>query len=211
MIQQHIKWSLQKLLWRKFTWQTPHHHSLPNTPLHLFRLMMYKSYYLPFQWLQSIPPLREGMCTITPTKLPVWLFDLLPVESRSLGVVIVVYFMTRYLKTVVSVASDGSTLLCRNYLPLQTTNLCWVPLWVLTLINPRYVVASRDLAAGEVVLRGSPFCATAEDHLKTTVCCVCFAFSPNKKYVFSCKKCNEVWYCSQACETKGIYTTHATH
>lgn len=66
----------------------------------------------------------------------------------------------------------------------------------------RYVVAAREVGAGEVVMKAAPFSSSVEDHLKTHVCAECFAFSPENKYLFHCKRCCEVWYCSSECMEK---------
>eukprot|EP01112_Ceratiomyxa_fruticulosa_P004675 TRINITY_DN1521_c0_g1_i4.p1 TRINITY_DN1521_c0_g1~~TRINITY_DN1521_c0_g1_i4.p1 ORF type:complete len:278 (-),score=51.38 TRINITY_DN1521_c0_g1_i4:677-1510(-) len=63
----------------------------------------------------------------------------------------------------------------------------------------RYVVASRDINAGEVIMRALPFSASVQDHLKTFVCNNCYKYRPDNKYNLRCVKCNEVWFCSDLC------------
>jgi len=63
------------------------------------------------------------------------------------------------------------------------------------------MVATRDIPAGAVVMKATPFSTAVEDNLKKYVCSHCFVSSLDK-HPIHCNRCNEVWYCSTACQER---------
>ena len=69
----------------------------------------------------------------------------------------------------------------------------------------RCVVASRDIGAGELVFADEPFAQTVHDRWQASVCHVCYrllAETPPAA-VRRCAACEQVVYCSAACEASG--------
>jgi len=65
----------------------------------------------------------------------------------------------------------------------------------------RIVVATRDIAAGETLLRSTHYTTSVCDEFKSIVCSGCF--SPNiKSLQLKCAHCNEVFYCNAQCEAQ---------
>ena len=93
----------------------------------------------------------------------------------------------------------------------------------------RYLVASRDLAAGELVCAEDPFVQTVMDSLDDVVCHNCYEILDTNRVLFdgsplehrprkrgggsvqfqSCAKCAQVRYCSAACAKQGAAAHHA--
>lgn len=65
-----------------------------------------------------------------------------------------------------------------------------------------YLVASRDISPGELILETKSFATAIQDRLKTRVCCKCFTFAASK-WTISCSSCREAFYCSKECEERG--------
>ena len=70
-------------------------------------------------------------------------------------------------------------------MPLGTTGRC--------------VVASRDVAAGELVFADEPFAQTVHDRWQSTVCHVCYALlAQSPEALRRCAECEQVVYRSAA-------------
>eukprot|EP00124_Ichthyophonus_hoferi_P005620 Ihof_evm2s865 gene=Ihof_evmTU2s865 len=69
----------------------------------------------------------------------------------------------------------------------------------------RYVVAARDLKAGEIVLTCSPLALTLNHQLWTDKCNHCFKSSPNMP---RCASCLQTRYCSKACQVSAWTQYH---
>jgi SET and MYND domain-containing protein len=66
----------------------------------------------------------------------------------------------------------------------------------------RFLVASRDIEAGETVLLSHPYAFTVTEQEKSRVCSHCLRVCPDHSgsLAFSCRECEEVWYCCSACQ-----------
>ncbi len=70
-------------------------------------------------------------------------------------------------------------------------------------------VAARDLEAGDLVCSEEPFVQTVHDSVLSCVCHVCYRLlSPAAQPPRQCYKCEQVQYCSEACQLAGA-TAHA--
>lgn len=63
----------------------------------------------------------------------------------------------------------------------------------------RYVISKRNLSAGQVIMKDTPYAVAIFDSMKQVVCdsCLVSATSPLK---CMCEKCKRVWYCSPKCK-----------
>ena len=78
--------------------------------------------------------------------------------------------------------------------------------WPLLLLQSasRCVVASRDVAAGELVFADEPFAQTVHDRWQDTVCHVCYTLlAQTPEAVRRCAECEQVVYCGAGCEARG--------
>ncbi|EGG23469.1 SET domain-containing protein [Cavenderia fasciculata] len=62
----------------------------------------------------------------------------------------------------------------------------------------RYVVASRDLEAGETILLARSYVSIASDNVKKNVCNHCLQYSPST-LVERCSGCRQVYWCDTYC------------
>ena len=66
----------------------------------------------------------------------------------------------------------------------------------------RFVVADRDISAGELLFSEEPFVQTVHDRCERTVCHVCYApLTAVKQH--GCQSCGQVRYCSKPCASAG--------
>jgi SET and MYND domain-containing protein len=65
----------------------------------------------------------------------------------------------------------------------------------------RYLVATRDLAAGEIVMSSIPYTTTVSKSFVSKVCHNCFK-EDVKKLPHQCQYCKEVFFCSENCKKK---------
>jgi hypothetical protein len=67
-------------------------------------------------------------------------------------------------------------------------------------VKGRQMIASRDVAANEVLLADSPYCWVVDDSAKEIVCQNCFLEKdPELPLFVGCPDCNQVYYCSEEC------------
>lgn len=88
----------------------------------------------------------------------------------------------------------------------KAANLGRIATWPLNLMEEhgtgRFVVAARDISAGELLFTEEPFVQTVHDRCERSVCHVCY--SPLAAVAQrSCQSCGQVRYCSQSCSEAG--------
>ena len=67
-------------------------------------------------------------------------------------------------------------------------------------VKGRQMIASRDVAANEVLLADSPYCWVVDDSAKEFVCQNCFLEKdPELPDFLGCPDCSQVYYCSEEC------------
>eukprot|EP01111_Echinosteliopsis_oligospora_P012915 TRINITY_DN4504_c0_g1_i1.p1 TRINITY_DN4504_c0_g1~~TRINITY_DN4504_c0_g1_i1.p1 ORF type:complete len:232 (+),score=40.64 TRINITY_DN4504_c0_g1_i1:29-724(+) len=62
----------------------------------------------------------------------------------------------------------------------------------------RYVVADRDIRAGEIIMSSEVYCFGIFDSYKKKICQTCLTYTPSPLSV-TCPHCNQVWYCNSEC------------
>eukprot|EP01112_Ceratiomyxa_fruticulosa_P021979 TRINITY_DN792_c0_g1_i1.p1 TRINITY_DN792_c0_g1~~TRINITY_DN792_c0_g1_i1.p1 ORF type:complete len:498 (-),score=90.37 TRINITY_DN792_c0_g1_i1:29-1522(-) len=63
----------------------------------------------------------------------------------------------------------------------------------------RFIVAKRDILAGEIIMECEPYAIGIEERLKRNVCKQCMSAS-KKKLPLCCNHCQQVFYCSERCK-----------
>jgi len=69
-------------------------------------------------------------------------------------------------------------------------------------VGGRYYVASRPISRGECILSEIPYACIVDESKVTKVCNSCFKYSLDGDWTIHCKDCDEVYYCSEACEER---------
>lgn len=69
----------------------------------------------------------------------------------------------------------------------------------------RFMITTRDLKAGDPVVRSFPYCYAVCDDVKEYCCQYCLDDSTREKehLKYNCEGCNQVWYCSERCKQLG--------
>src|SRR5690349_296550 len=65
-----------------------------------------------------------------------------------------------------------------------------------------YLIASRNILPGELLLQTKAFSSAVHDKFKTKVCSACLSFSTSSKWKLSCNLCREIFYCSKECKER---------
>eukprot|EP01134_Creolimax_fragrantissima_P003630 CFRG3630T1 len=78
--------------------------------------------------------------------------------------------------------------------------------WPLRLLTSekrgRYIVASRDILKGEIVLQALPYAMVVFESQRKRICDYCYVLNESGRLEVSCKECRRSFYCSSTCRDR---------